>query len=381
MIKPIQAICLSALVLLSCKEEPVRHKEFLYAGTYSLRNSQGIYVFEFSRDSVQFTLKQVIPEVANPSFLEIHPSGKFLYALSNNTDPEGNRVDLLKAFTIHPQNGTLELINQVPAHGEGACHVHLDKSGRYVYMSFYRSGSLAVFNINTDGSIRDSIQTIKYQGNSINPSRQGAPHVHSSMVSPDNQYLYVADLGTDKVMIYSIESTSGKLLPAISPWVSALPGSGPRHLTFHPANAFLYLAEEISSSTSLFYQDPVNGKLTYIQTISTLPEDFKDPNTVADIHTDPDGKFLYVSNRGHNSLAIYSINEDNGFLSVVGHQATMGEHPRNFLIEPEGTFLLVANRDTDNVVVFERDDTSGLLSYTGTSLSIPAPVCLKWLKL
>ena len=381
MINPKHLFYLFALLLVSCKSEPVKQKEILYVGTSSSRGSQGIYVFEFNRDSLIFSLKQTLPELINPNFLEIHPSGKTLYSVNVGTDAEGNRVDLVSSFSIDQENGTLELLNQVPAHGTGACHVHLDKTGKYVYISFYRSGSLAVFNVHPDGSIGDSIQTITYEGSSFNKPRQDAPHVHSALVSSDNQYVYIADLGTDKIMIHSIDHQTGKLNPASMPWASSPPGAGPRHLTFHPDKPYLYLAEELSSSTSLFYQDHSSGSLTLIQTIPTLPENFNEPNSVADIHAHPEGKFLYVSNRGHNSLVIYSINSKDGKLTVVGHQSTLGGHPRNFHIEPEGDLLLAANRDTDNIAVFRRDKATGLLNYTEVLLNVPAPVCLKWLKL
>ncbi len=379
--KSLYYFCLLTLMFSNCKPEIVKQKEYLYVGTFQDRGSQGIYVYEFDRDSVKFTAKQTLPEMVRPGFLEIHPGGKYLYSINRVRDAEGSQKEMVSSFAINSEDGILSLINQVPAHGTGACHVNLDKTGKYLYISFYRSGSLTVFAINPDGSIGDTIQTMKYEGSSANEKRQDGSHVHSVLVSPDNAYVYVADLGTDKVMICSIDHSSGKLEPASSSSASVIPGSGPRHMTFHPEKPYVYLAEELSSTTSLFYQDTLTGNLTPRQTISTLPGDFTDQNTNADIHIDPEGKFLFVSNRGHNSLATYSINKENGMLSIVDYPSTHGEHPRNFLIEPEGEFILVANRDTDNVVVFRLDKTSGLLEYTGISLNIPAPVCLKWLKM
>jgi len=379
--KYLQVICLSALVLTNCTSQPVKLKEVLYIGTYSLRNSQGIYVYEFNRESATFTLKQTFADLRDPGFLELHPSGKYLYSVSNKTDDKGNRVDFVTAFAIDKTDGTLDLINQVPAYGKGACHVHTDKSGAFVYISFYSSGNLSVFRVNTDGSIGDSVQTIKYEGSSINLPRQETSHVHSSQVSPDNQYLYVADLGTDRIMIHSTGQSSGLLSPATSVYAATIPGSGPRHLVFHPGRPFLYLAEELSSTVSLFYQDPSTGSLTLIQRLSTLPVDFTGQNTVADIHTDSEGRFLYVSNRGHNSLAVYSVAEKTGELDLIDFPSVEGEHPRNFLIDPDGKFVLVANRDTDDVILFERDRESGMITDTGMKIEVPAPVCLKWLKI
>lgn len=379
--KPLYFFCLLSLMFSNCKTEIVKQKEYLYVGTFQDRGSQGIYVYEFDRDSVKFSLKQTLPEIVRPGFLEIYPDGRYLYSINRVRNAEGIQKEMVSSFAINSEDGILSLINQVPAHGTGACHVNIDKAGKYLYISFYDSGSLTVFAINPDGSIGDTIQTIKYEGSSVNERRQDKAHVHSVLFSPDNAFVYIADLGTDKVMICSIDHTTGKLLPASPPSVSVIPGSGPRHMTFHPEKPYVYLAEELSSSTSLFYQDQVTGNLTSMQTISTLPEDFTDQNTNADIHIDPSGKFLFVSNRGHNSLATYSINKENGELRIVDYPSTMGEHPRNFLIEPKGEFILVANRDTDNVAVFRLDKATGLLEYTGISLDIPVPVCLKWLKI
>ena len=337
-------------------------------------------MYEFDRDSLKFSLKQTVPEVTSPNFLEIHPSGKYLYSVSMKTDNDGNRTDLVNSFAIHQQNGTLELINQVPAHGLGACHVHSDKTGNYLFVSFYRGGSLSVFKLNTDGSIGDSIQTFVYEGKSVAPN-QDRSHVHAALVSPDNKYVYAADLGTDKVMIYLLDQNTGKLTPGSVPWASSNLGDGPRHMTFHPGKSFFYLAGELGSTATLFYQDPVSGQLSLTQRISTLPDNFSESNSVADIHADPEGNFLYVSNRGHNSIVIYSVDNENGKLSVVDYQSVKGNHPRNFVIEPQGDYLIVANMNTDNVVIFKRDKEKGLLNDTGKSLNIPSPVCLKWLKL
>lgn len=372
--------CFAVLFILSCKTEGIKQREFLYVGTYSLRGSEGLYVYEFDRDSLDFTLKQTIPELNSPNFLEIHPSGKYLYALGFKTEAEGKRVDQINAFLIDDREGTLELINQVPAHGTGACHVHIDKSGTYLFISFYRIGSFSAFKINQDGSIGDTIQTMHYEGSGPD-HRQDRSHVHSSLMSPDNKYIYIADLGTDKIMINHLDQNTGKLTPASDPWALSNPGSGPRHMIFHPKKPYFYLAEELSSTVTLFYNDPVNGKLSLIKTFSTLAEDFLNPNSVADIHTDTEGNFLYVSNRGHNSLAIFSINQEDGNLTHIDYQDVMGDHPRNFSIEEKDDYLLVANMNTDNVRVFKRDKNTGLLQDTFKSINIPAPVCLKWNKL
>jgi 6-phosphogluconolactonase len=365
--------CFLILTLSGCINDPdEKSKEILYTGTYSRRGSEGIYVFEFQRDSLKFNLLQTLPWMTDPSFLEIHPDGKFLYAIGGGA---------LCAFAIDPGDGTLTLINKVPNYGGKACHVNLDREGRWAYISNYGTGTMVVYPVNPDGSAGDSIQFLRYTGGSIDSSRQASPHIHSVMVSADNRYVYVADLGTDRVMIYSIDHSSGRLSPASTPWASTAPGAGPRHFTFHPKGPYVYVGEELGSTTSVFKRDPETGRMDEIQRITSLPDTYNDQNSIADIHMDPEGKHLYVSNRGHNSLVIYSVNGQDGTLETEGFQPVRGEHPRNFLMGPRGEFVMVANRDTDNIVVFKRDPSDGSLTFTGVELEVPAPVCLKLFRL
>ncbi len=357
---------------LSCRSQ----HELLYVGTYSQRESQGIYVYRFDRNTGTFNLLQTNPEISSPNFLAIHPSGAFLYAVTKDTGEDGDGGDAVSALAINPEDGTLSLINQVPSHGDNACHISLDNTGNWVFISHYGSGSLSVLPVNPEGSLGDTVQTIFFEGSSIT-SRQEASHVHSILVSPDNEFVYVADLGTDRIMIFKLDENTGRLTPADPPWVASSPGTGPRHFTFSPDGSALYLAEELSFTVSVFRRDAITGALTEIYTTSTLPEGFEGRNSVADIHTDPEGKYLYVSNRGHNSLAIYKV-RDNGLIESVGYEPVRGDHPRNFMVDPRGEFLMVANRNTDNIVLFRIDKSTGLLEYTGQSLEVPAAVCLKW---
>lgn len=352
-------------------------KEILYAGTYSQRESQGIYVYEFDRNSNSFELLQTIPNIQDPNFLTVHPSGKFLYVVNTVTDEDGKKMDMISSFRIERENGYLTFINQNPSGGKGACHVSLDKTGKRAFVSHYTSGTLTVFPINNDGSVGNSIQTIEGSGHSVT-RRQNGPHIHSSLVSPDNKYVYVADLGADKIMIFLLDQTTGKLSPAAERWVITEPGSGPRHFTFHPSKPFFYLAQEINSTVNVFKWDESTGLLTSIQSLSTLPKEYTGRNLVADIHTTPDSKYLYVSNRGHNSIAIFSIKDD-GTLELPDHEPVLGDHPRNFMVDPKGEFLLVANQNTDNVVGFKIDKATGKLDSSEIRLQIPAVVCLKYL--
>ncbi len=351
-------------------------KEIIYMGSYSQRDSKGIYIYEFDRAALAFNLVQTVSDFINPSFLVLNPDGNFLYSVVTVKGEGDTKFDAVASFSINENDGRLTPLNKVPTHGKGACHVSIDKTGKWIFVSHYGSGSLAVFPVNNDGSIGDTIQFIQNEGGSVHP-RQTVPHVHSSLVSPDNKYLYVADLGTDKVLIYSLDQKTGRLTATTEAFSASRPGSGPRHFTFHPDNSCFYVADEISSSVSVYTRDAKTGFLSSLQTISTLPEGFSGQNTVADIHCSPNGKYVYVSNRGHNSLAIFSIMED-GSLVFVAHEPVQGDHPRNFVIDPKGDYLIVANQNTDNVVIFKMDHATGLLKYSGTTLNIPAVSCLIW---
>ena len=350
-------------------------KEILYVGTYSQRDSKGIYVFKVDRKNLDFKIIQTISSWSDPNFLAIHPNGKYLYSVVAIEDGDGIKQDAAAAFKID-KSGMLSPLNQVPTHGKGACHISLDRNGDWAFVSHYDSGSLAVFPVLGNGCLGDTIDFIQHAGSSLT-TRQTGPHVHSALVSPDNKYLYVADLGTDKTMIYSFNEDSGKLDRNLNLSGASQPGAGPRHFTFHPSLPFLYLAEELSSSVTVFRRDEMSGSLSPVQNLSTLPDNFEGDNAVADIHITSNGKFVYVSNRGHNSIAIFSAAKD-GKLKLLAHEPVQGDHPRNFLIDPRGEFLLVANKNTDNIVVFIIDKKTGLLKYSGTTLYVPSPVCLKW---
>ncbi len=354
-------------------------KEVLYVGTYSQRGSEGIYVYNYDRKKEKFSLIQTTPEIQNPNFLCIDPNGKNLYAVTSRGDSKETKQDMLSSFAIDQNTGRLKFLNETPSYGKGSCHISMDKTGHWLFISHYGSGSLTVFSIGKNGVPGDTVQTIQYEGGSIT-ARQKGPHVHSIQVSPDNKFLYVANLGTDKIMIYSFDRVSGKLTPASTPYGSSRPGAGPRHFAFHPQKPFFYLAEELSSTVTVFDRDIKSGDLTPIQTTSALPDTFSGDNTMADIHIDDSGKYLYVSNRGFNSLAIFSIGDD-GKLSFSKQEPVLGNHPRNFMIEPNGEFLLVANMISDNIVKFNLDKSSGLLNPAGNQLQVPAPVCLKWIQL
>ncbi len=373
--------CFIILIMLySCMNNQSGSREIIYVGTFDERGSQGIYVFEFYRDSLGLTLLQTIPEQKSPSFLEIHPSKKFLYAVNRSSVIHGKEWGTVSAFSIGAGTGMLTLINEQSTYGKGPCHISFDNTGKYAFVSNYNAGSLAVYAVSDDGSVSDSLQLILHFGKSINSDRQENAHVHSAIISPDNRYLYVSDLGIDKVMIYQLNAVSGLLKPAVIPYAEVEPGSGPRHFTIHPNGRIAYLAEELGSTTCVFARDTVTGSLKTIQRITSIPDGFNGQNTNADIHTDPEGKYLYVSNRGHNSIAIYNIDK-NGLLSVAGYQPTLGDRPRNFLIDRTGHLMFVANRNADHIRVFNISKNTGMLNDAGMTVEVPAAVCIRMLQL
>ena len=358
---------------ISCKTE----KEILYIGTAGMNDSQGLYVYEYERNTNTFTLLQTLPEINAPNFLALHPSGEYLYSVNAVTDEQGKRQDAVSAFAIDGATGMLTMLNQVSSHGRGNCHIELDRTGKFIYVAHYGSGNLTSFKIEADGSIGDSLQTMQFAGSSITPRQKGS-HLHAILVDAGNRYAYAADLGTDKVNIFELDTATGMLEPAAVPWVEVVPGSGPRHMAFNREGSMFYLAEELSSTVSVFSISPKDGSLIPVHRLPTLPEGFDGQNTVADIHLTPDGELLFVSNRGHNSLAIFSV-QDDGLLAVAGHEPVQGDHPRNFMVDPKGEFVLVANRNTDNINQFELVEGAEPLQYTGTTLEVGAAICLKWL--
>jgi 6-phosphogluconolactonase len=253
----------------------------------------------------------------------------------------------------------------------------VDATGRFVLVANYGSGSVCVLPIGRDGGLGDAADVVQHQGSSVNPRRQQGPHAHSITLDAANRYAFAADLGIDKVMVYRLDTASGKLIPNDPPWAQVKPGAGPRHFDFHPSGKYAYLINELDSTITAFAYDASRGIIREIQTVPTLPADFRGASTCADVHVSPSGKFLYGSNRGHDSIVIFRIDEATGRLSYVGHELTQGKTPRNFAIDPTGTFLLAANQNSDTIVTFRIDQQTGKLTPTGHVAEAPMPVCLK----
>ncbi len=363
-----------ALIFLSVLDAAAQ-QPYLLIGTYTAGKSEGIYVYNFNTATAENSLISVT-KTSNPSYLAVSPNKKMVYAVNENADSTMHTVGgHISAFSF--ADGKLTEVNKQPSGGKHPCYVAVDKTGQWVFAGNYSSGTVGLLKIKTDGSLDTLQQTIQHSGIGPNTSRQQAPHVHTTYVSPNNKYLYVADLGIDKIMVYAFNKNKGTLKLKSS--AASLPGSGPRHVTIGADNKFLYLIEEMTG-TAVCYKIK-KDKLQFKQRISTLPNNFTGTIGSADIHVSPDGKFLYCSNRGNsNDLAIFAIHPTDGKLSLVGHQPVLGNTPRNFNFSPDGNFLLVANQNSDVVVIFKRDVQTGLLADTGKRILVPNPVCLKWVE-
>lgn len=365
---------------------PSENELLMYVGTYTRRQgspnqSEGIYVFRY--DPATGACTQVSTAAAvNPSFLAIDPSGHYLYSVSElSGKTEGEPGGAINAYRLDRKTGELTYINQSSTGGDGPCHLVVDATGRHVLASNYAGGSICVLPIQDGGSVGEAVSVIQHEGSSVNPQRQNEPHPHSINVSPSNRYAYVPDLGTDKVMIYEFDSSTGQLKASHDqPWARTKSGAGPRHLAFHPSQKFLYVIDELDSTVTAFNWDSQRGTLKEIHTVPTLPSDFKGRSHCADIHVHPNGKFVYGSNRGHDSIVVYSIEERTGQLTTVEHVSTQGEIPRNFAIDPAGRHLLAANQNTNDIFVYEIDSRTGKLKPIGDRIEVPSPVCIKFLR-
>lgn len=353
----------------------------VYVGTYTRGESEGIYVYRMDPSTGAWVLASTAGGVSNPSFVALHPQGSYLYSVSEMRESGGRSGGAVSAYAIEPSTGTLTFLNQQSSIGTGPCHVSVDKTGDYVFVANYAGGSVAMLPIREDGRLDPASDFVQHEGSSVNPQRQTAPHAHSINPDPTNRYVFVPDLGLDKVMCYKIDFENGKLVPNDKPWARVAPGMGPRHMAFHPNGKYAYVINEIGSTITAFAYDGANGTLGEIQMISTLPEDFEGTSYCADVHVSSSGKFLYGSNRGHDSIVIFGIDEETGKLAPVGYESTQGEFPRNFALDPSGNFLFAANQNTDNIVAFRVDQQTGKLTPTGQIMEVPMPVCIKMLSI
>ncbi len=371
-------LLLFPVVFLFCMITTAQQQAYLLAGTYTSGKSDGMYVFQFNL--IDGTAKAVSHvKISNPSFVAVSPDERFVYSVEEDAANNG-KGGAITAFSFDKLTGTLSILNRQPSGGDHPCYVSVDKTGRWVTTGNYTSGSLSIHPVLADGSLGIATTILKHEGSGPNKARQASPHVHCTFFSADNRFLFVPDLGIDKVMIYTFDENIGKLTTAKQPFVQSAPGAGPRHICFNPGNTFAYVMEELSGTVVAYKYK--NGKFKSVQRISSMPAGDTSFAGSADIHVSPDGKFLYASNRAKaNTIAIFSINQANGKLSLIGHQSALGKTPRNFNFDPSGNFLLVANQSSDAIVIFKIDKQTGLLTDTNNRIDVGKPVCLKWISM
>lgn len=350
----------------------------VYFGTYTQRDSRGIYLSTLNDQTGELSPAQLVAECSEPSFLALHSTRPLLYAVNETQEFQGQPGGYLTAYTVDPEDGALTELNREASHGGAPCHLIVDHAGRNVLVANYSSGTVAVLPINEDGSLAPASCVVQHEGSSVNPQRQQGPHAHSINLDASGQFAVVCDLGLDRVLIYRYDADQGTLTPHDPPSTSVSEGGGPRHFAFHPSGRFAYANLEITSQVQAFRYHPPTGVLYGFQTISTIPGDFPAGNSTAEIQVHPSGRFVYCSNRGHDSIAVYQVSDVAGELTSVENEPTHGQTPRNFGIDPSGSFLLAANQQTDNVVVFRIDTSTGELAPTGHSLRVPMPVCVKF---
>lgn len=340
---------------------------------------KAIYVSRFDAATGALEEPKIAAEVARPNFLEIHPSGKTLYVCSR-ADGGGAPEGVVIAYRIDRASGNLTELNSQPTGAPGPAHVNVSHDGKTAAAANYTGGSTASFRIGSDGRLVARTSFIQHEGLSVDPRRQSEPHSHSVNFSPDDRFLISADLGLDKLLIYEVDPATSALLPHDPPFAKVAPGSGPRHFTFHPSGQFAYVVNEMASTVTAFDWDARRGALQEIQTISTIPEGYSEPTTLSEVQVHPNGRFLYAANRGHDSIAVFSIDASTGKLTPIERESVQGKVPRNFRLDPDGRWLFSANQGSGAVVVLKVDPSTGELSPTGKSVAMPSPMCVRFLR-
>jgi 6-phosphogluconolactonase len=351
----------------------------LYVGTYTGEKSKGIYAYRMDAKTGLLTSLGLAAETVNPTFLAIHPNGRFLYAANEIDNYKDQRAGALSAYAIESKTGKLTPLNQQSSGGAGPCHLTVDHTGKYVLAANYGGGSVIALPIQEGGQLGTATAFVQHQGSSVNPRRQTGPHAHGIYLDNSNRCAFVCDLGLDKILCYRFDANRGTLTANEPPFTATQPGAGPRHFTFHPNGRFAYAINELNNTVCAYLFDDKRIELKPLQTIKTLPDDFQGNSTTAEIEVHPSGKFLYGSNRGHDSIVVYAVDNQNGTIKLVEFQSTQGKTPRGFAIDPAGRFLVAANQSTHDLRVFGIDSQTGRLKPTGQILEIGAPVCIQFL--
>lgn len=349
----------------------------VYVGTYTSGASQGIYRLELDLATGALSPAGEPTPAVSPSFLALHPSGRFLYAVNETGESRSDQSGGVSAFTIDTKSGALTFLNRQPSGGSAPCHLSLDKEGRHVLVANYGGGSVEVLPIQADGRLGARSDLRQHDGRGPHPVRQDGPHAHAVNLDPTGALALVADLGLDLLVAYRYDAKRGTLARFERATVKLPAGAGPRHFTFDPQGRVAYVLNELNATITALRYDAAAASFTELQTVPTLPAGFSGENTTAEIVVRPDGRFVYASNRGHDSIATFAVDAATGRLTPAGHQPTLGRQPRNFAIDPTGTFLLAANQGSDSIVVFRIDAASGALAPVGKPVHVPAPVCIR----
>ncbi len=357
-------------------------EHLVYFGTYTSGKSKGIYVSRFNDTTGRLSEPELAAETRNPSFLALNPTGKFLYAVGEVNDALGQRAGAVNAYALDARTGKLTALNQQTSGGTGPCHVVVDATGKCVLVANYGSGSIAALPIQADGSLGAATTTIQHTGSSVNPKRQAGPHAHFITPSPDNRFALTCDLGLDKVLVYQLDAATAKLTTNNPPHAVVPHGAGPRHLAFSPDGKFVYVINEMTLTITTFSYDAARGTLFEEQNVSTVPAGYAimEKDSGAEIAVHPNGRFVYASNRGSDSIAVFSVEAKTGKLTLVQNEATQGKTPRHFALDPSGRWLLAENQNSDSVVVFAVDAATGKLKPTGQTLTVGSPVCAVFVK-
>ncbi|MGV3663123.1 MAG: lactonase family protein [Prosthecobacter sp.] len=357
----------------------------VYFGTSTnpKNGAKGIYVARFNSASGELTQPELAAEAGNPGFLSIHPSKKYLYASSDVMKADGTKGGGISAFSIDKKTGKLTPINQSATSGMGPCHVGLDKTGKMAVISNYGNGTLSSYSIKEDGSVSPEVGFIQHEGSGAVPKRQAGPHAHSVNFTPDNRFALACDLGIDKVLIYKADIATGKLTPNEPAFAKVPAGGGPRHLAFHPGGKYVFVNNEITMTETVFSYDAEKGALTEIQTVSTLPEADRELKGLSTAETvaHPNGKVVYVSNRTHDTIAVFACDPATGKLTLLQNVPVEGQIPRNICLDPSGKWLIAAHQNSATAAVFKVDQNDGKLTFTGTKVNVPGSICVRFLPL
>lgn len=351
----------------------------VFVGTYTGKESRGIYSFSFDASKEKAEAFRLAAAAENPSFLALHPNRRFLYAVNEINEFDGEASGAASAYQIQP-DGSLLFLNQAATGGGAPCHLAVEATGNFLLVANYNGGSVSVFRLGGDGSIEERTELAQHLGSGRHPRRQRRPHAHSVNLDIGNRYVAAADLGVDKVFVYPLDAATGRLHLAKARAVSLPPGSGPRHLAFHPQGKWAFVNSELSSSLTSLRWNSAKGTLEPVDMKSTLPSDFAGGNSTAEVRAHPNGKFVYVSNRGHDSIAVFGVDTATGRLTPIEREPTQGQTPRHFGLSPCGEYLLAANQKSNSIVIFRIDSASGKLEATGLKVEAPTPVCVLFLR-